>query len=150
PGGPPVPSARPSSQTPHTDPDRWRASSADESPAVKCPHCGHHSPLSATLTQDVTCDNCGSTFRVDARTTPVRQKGEPPAKIGRFDVLAVLGRGAFGIVYEARDPGLARTVAVKVPAIGYFQSAEEEERFLREARNAAQLKHPAIVPVHEI
>jgi WD40 repeat protein len=87
---------------------------------------------------------------VDARAAPFQQRVELPVKIGRFEVLAVVGRGAFGIVYQARDPGLARIVALKVPAVGYFQTLEEEERFLREARSAAQLRHPAIVPVHEI
>jgi WD40 repeat protein len=123
---------------------------AGSGPRVQCPHCGHHSPGSATQTREITCDNCGSTFRVDPRATGSVRQGEPPTTVGRFEVLGVLGRGAFGIVYKARDPGLARIVAVKVPAIGQFETAEEEERFLREARSAAQLKHPGIVPVHEI
>ena len=73
-----------------------------------------------------------------------------PRAVGKFQVLAVLGRGTFGTVYKATDPDLARTVAVKVPRAGYFASSEDEERFLREARSAAQLSHPGIVKVLEI
>src|SRR5262249_39766267 len=61
-----------------------------------------------------------------------------------------LGRGAFGMVYKARDPELERTVALKVPRTGYFNTQEEEQRFLREARSTAQLNHPSIVQIHEI
>ncbi|MFN0054040.1 MAG: protein kinase domain-containing protein [Planctomycetales bacterium] len=70
--------------------------------------------------------------------------------IGRFQVLELLGRGAFGEVYKARDPELDRLVAVKIPRSEYFATPEEEQRFLREARSAANLRHPGIVQVHEI
>ena len=72
------------------------------------------------------------------------------AAIGRFEILELLGRGAFGEVYKARDPQLDRTVAVKIPRVEYFATPEEEQRFLREARSAAGLRHPGIVQVHEI
>jgi WD40 repeat protein/serine/threonine protein kinase len=65
-------------------------------------------------------------------------------------VLQLLGRGAFGTVYKAHDPQLDVNVALKVPRAGYFGSREEEERFLREARSAARLKHPNIVQVHDV
>jgi serine/threonine protein kinase len=65
-------------------------------------------------------------------------------------VLELLGRGAFGAVYKARDPELDRTVAIKVPRAEYFSTQEEEQRFLREARNTARLQHRNIVQVHEI
>src|SRR5205823_13202157 len=73
-----------------------------------------------------------------------------PTTIGKFQLAGLLGRGAFGAVYKARDPELDRLVAIKVPRAGYFATHEEEERFLREARSAARLQHPGIVPVHEI
>jgi serine/threonine protein kinase len=69
---------------------------------------------------------------------------------GRFLLLGVLGSGAFGTVYKAHDPQLDRTVAVKVPRPGNVSDGEQGVRFLREARSAAQLHHPAIVPVHDV
>ncbi len=85
------------------------------------------------------------------RSDPAPAKAEPaPATIGRFKILAVLGQGAFGRVYKARDPKLDRDVALKVPKPGTFTSAEERERFLREARAAAAIQHPNICPVHDV
>ena len=72
--------------------------------------------------------------------------------IGRFEILREIGRGAMGVVYEARDPVLDRTVALKVvqpPARG-DEARPYEERFLAEARIAAALHHPGIVVVHDV
>ena len=70
-------------------------------------------------------------------------------RLGRFELLAELGVGAFGHVFKAHDPELNRTVAVKVQRAGRFASDEEVERFLREARSVAQLTHPHIVSIHD-
>ncbi len=74
--------------------------------------------------------------------------------IGRFEVLRELGRGAMGVVYEARDPMLDRTVALKVVRLAPHGEGDEllayEERFLHEAKIAAQLQHPGIVVVHDM
>ncbi len=72
-----------------------------------------------------------------------------PAQIGRFQVRAALGAGAFGAVYRAYDPQLDREVALKVPQAGTLDSPQCVERFLREARAAARLFHPHIIPVYE-
>lgn len=117
---------------------------------VKCPHCGNGIQLVEPEATEVTCTGCGSSFHVEPGATTSFHSAALPRSIGRFEVLEQLGRGAFGIVYKARDPQLQRLVAVKVPRAGSFATPEEEERFLREARAAAQLNHPGIVPVLEI
>lgn len=71
-----------------------------------------------------------------------------PATIGRFQIRSELGRGAFGRVYRAFDPTLAREVALKVPSI-HAGRGNLARRFLREAQSAAKLRHPHIVPVYE-
>jgi serine/threonine protein kinase/WD40 repeat protein len=117
---------------------------------IKCPHCGNGIQLVHPDAREVTCDSCGSSFRLEpCATTPYHDR-QHPESIGKFQVIHLLGRGAFGSVYKARDPELDRIVAIKVPRAGYFRSQQEEERFLREARSAARLGHPGIVPVHEI
>lgn len=72
-----------------------------------------------------------------------------PNTIGKYRVLALIGSGAFGAVYRCHDPGLDRTVAVKVLLSADTATAEAGERFLREARAAARLSHPHIVPVFD-
>jgi WD40 repeat protein len=71
-------------------------------------------------------------------------------EIGAYEVIDELGRGGMGVVYLARQRTLDRLVAIKVLAGGAYAGAAVEERFLREARNAARLHHPHIVAIHEI
>jgi formylglycine-generating enzyme required for sulfatase activity len=73
----------------------------------------------------------------------------PQARFGRFMVGKELGRGGFGIVYLAEDPLLHRQVALKVPRLESLLVPEVRERFVREARAAAGLDHPNIVPLYE-
>ena len=69
--------------------------------------------------------------------------------IGHFDLVEKIGVGTFGFVWKARDTELDRTVAIKIPRKGQLDP-DETEQFLREARAAAQLRHPNIVSVHEV
>jgi serine/threonine-protein kinase len=70
------------------------------------------------------------------------------AVTGRYVVEREIGRGGMGIVYAARDLALERTVAIKVLPSELAAQTELRERFLREARTAASLAHPHIVPIH--
>lgn len=73
-------------------------------------------------------------------------------KLGRYDIIRVLGKGAMGMVYEARDPNLERRVAIKtikVDALSQEATVEYEARFRTEARSAARLQHPHIVSVYD-
>ncbi len=69
--------------------------------------------------------------------------------LGRFELLERVGVGSFGYVFRARDTELGRVVAIKIPRAGHLACEEDAARFLREARSAAQLKHPGIVAIHE-
>lgn len=68
-------------------------------------------------------------------------------KIGKYEIVAELGRGGMGTVYCARDPVLDRVVALKTMLLDVLGEAGMRERFLREARSAARLQHPNIVTV---
>ena len=67
---------------------------------------------------------------------------------GQYDIQRELGRGGMGIVLLARDEKLDRAVALKVLPPHLADAPDTRERFLREARMAAQLSHPNIVPVY--
>jgi eukaryotic-like serine/threonine-protein kinase len=72
------------------------------------------------------------------------------AVAGRYFVERELGRGGMGIVYLARDVSLDRMVAIKLLPPALAASGDLRIRFLREARTAAQLSHPHIVPIHAV
>lgn len=72
-----------------------------------------------------------------------------PCRFGKFQLLNELGRGGFGVVFLARDRVLDCHVALKMPHAHVLTNDQLRERFLREARVAAGLHHPNIVPVHE-
>ncbi len=117
----------------------------------RCPDC--HNPidlLEAAGAEEFLCPSCGSTFRLDAGTTAPPGSWRGGRYAGRFELIASVGTGGFGTVFKARDPQLDRIVALKVLRLGDLATDDHKDRFLREARNAAQLRHPAIVPVHEI
>lgn len=72
--------------------------------------------------------------------------------IGRYEIVRTLGQGAMGVVYEARDPRLARAVAIKTiraDKLAADQMMAYEARFLTEARSVARLNHPHIVSVYD-
>jgi len=79
---------------------------------------------------------------------------QPTFGDGRYLIRRELGRGTMGVVYEAEDSALARTVAVKTIdlafAAGAAASSEFERRFFREARVAARLSHPGILVCHDV
>ena len=73
-----------------------------------------------------------------------------PAKIGKYDVIDVIGRGGMGIVYKATDPFLDRLVAIKMMTGAYADNPELLKRFFREAQSTGSLQHPNIVTVFEL
>ena len=75
-------------------------------------------------------------------------------RLGRYEILAEVGRGGMGVVYRALDTALGRTVAIKVVRLSEHASPEEvrtlRERLQRETRAAGGLAHPNIVAVHDV
>jgi serine/threonine protein kinase len=78
---------------------------------------------------------------------------EQPDEIGRlgpYRVLKMLGAGGMGVVFRAHDPQLDRLVALKAMLPTLATSASAKERFFREAKAAAALKHPHVVTIHQV
>lgn len=77
-----------------------------------------------------------------------------PPKLGRYEIVDEIGKGAMGVVYLARDPLIGRLVALKTFRIGYSVRDQELEqfriRFMREAQSAGILSHPNIVTIHDV
>jgi eukaryotic-like serine/threonine-protein kinase len=117
--------------------------------------------LQARLERNLAClrmlDQAWPEQTVGRRTRPARAGHTPagasaselPTTIGRYRIRGELGRGGFGIVFQAYDPHLGREVALKVPRPEAVLTPELRERFLREARAAAVLDHPNVVPVYD-
>ncbi len=78
----------------------------------------------------------------------------PPERLGRYEIVRELGKGAMGVVYEGRDPSLNRTVAIKTARQDVIEKSglakEMMERFLREARAAGMLNHPNIITIYDV
>lgn len=75
-----------------------------------------------------------------------------PERIGRYRILARLGAGGMGTVYKAQDAQLQRVVAVKVPHFSTPRPDKTQvvQRFLREARAAAQIRHDNVCPIYDV
>ena len=75
-------------------------------------------------------------------------------QIGRYRILEELGRGAMGVVYNALDPEIGRTIAIKsIPLVELTDVSERQrvrDRLLREAQSAGILSHPNIVTIYDI
>lgn len=116
---------------------------------IRCPHCRNQVEfLEEHEHSDITCGTCGSVFSLINPAVDTRDHAAMRT-VGHFELLDRVGIGSFGAVWKAYDPELDRTVAVKIPRRGQLDPMGETQ-FLREARVAAQLKHPHIVSVHEV
>jgi eukaryotic-like serine/threonine-protein kinase len=114
---------------------------------LRCPHCHHAIELvDNDPSGDLSCPSCGSCFNLAA---DVETAAHSNRMVAHFQLQSRLGQGAFGEVWKARDTKLDRIVAIKMPRRTKL-SEPEVQQFLREARTAAQLRHPNIVTVHEV
>src|SRR5437868_116041 len=75
-------------------------------------------------------------------------------KIGRYQVLGEIGRGAMGVVYRAQDPAIGRVIAIKTIRLSDLTDESERERLrerlFREAQSAGILSHPNIVTIYDV
>jgi uncharacterized protein (TIGR03067 family) len=78
------------------------------------------------------------------------EKSGQLGKLGRYEVLEVIGSGGFGMVLKAIDPVLQRVVAIKVLAPQLATSATARQRFAREAKAAAAVSHDHVVAIHAV
>lgn len=109
-----------------------------------CPRC--RSPLAAGALAG-NCPRCLAELAFGATEEPVEGILH---RSGNFEFLRELGRGGMGVVYEARQVGLNRRVAVKMLLSGVFSGPGVKTRFQAEAEAVARLRHPNIVTIHEV
>jgi len=116
---------------------------------VRCPQCqASVETLDSDPMTKIHCDACGSNFSLLTSVTATA-----PARntrfVAHFQLLEEVGHGAFGSVWKAHDTQLDRLVAIKLPRREHLDEVQSE-RFVREAKAAAQLRHHGIVSVHEV
>lgn len=142
-------SASPDSPGPQSGPSGPFPTRGQSNLSFRCPACRltFRTDHEDTLAK-VQCPQCGALYNLIPDETECRPE-QQGRTIGRFQLIDELGRGAFGSVWMARDAELDRTVAIKVPRAERL-SRVDATLFLREARAAAQLRHPGIVAVHEV
>lgn len=118
--------------------------------ALACPNCRNSISISDNGgDQTIVCKACGISFHL-ASDWKLPIPRPQPKRLGRYELLDTVGRGGFGSVYRSLDTQLQRVVAVKIPRSSQFATQDDEDRFVREAKNVAQLDHPCIVRVFDV
>ncbi|HVV99449.1 MAG TPA: serine/threonine-protein kinase, partial [Planctomycetaceae bacterium] len=113
---------------------------------------------SPPLTLEPASDAAGTGLPIAVQTNPAAATPRAalgpaltaPGLFGRYRIVRVLGSGAMGHVFLAEDVQLGRRVALKIPQTDMLEDASSIERFYREARAAATLRHPNICPVYDV
>jgi hypothetical protein len=144
---------QPGGSEPQADaPDNGNAPDTAPAPPAEGPSAAS-SPGGTTAPDVRAAADARPAKKEDVTPLELSEADEPlalPARAGRYLVEGVIAGGGMGLVLRARDPGLNRTLAIKVLRRRYQGLPELERRFLGEARITGQLQHPGIPPVHEV
>jgi len=121
-----------------------------EQPA-RCPKCGHALEADPAAGERVVCPNCQASVTPSGSSTPSESRDPLIGRtLGDFAIVELIGRGAMGAVYKARQVSLGRLVALKTLSAELARDKDFIERFYREARSAAALRHTNVVQVHAL
>src|SRR6202047_1635221 len=151
------------------NPPTAAAASGNENATSRCPKCGTKMPASRPSDRCPVCQLRGAldleaepetedeTLLPGAAAPGVEQRGVLVGKFDHYELLTnengaplELGRGAMGVTYKAFDTNLRCPVALKVINPQFLNSETARQRFLREARAAAQLRHPNVASVFHL
>ncbi|MCA9120823.1 MAG: SUMF1/EgtB/PvdO family nonheme iron enzyme [Planctomycetaceae bacterium] len=112
--------------------------------------CDDEDDLLSSEQLDMTQNPHDSNYEIPLGYLQPATREDSLGRLGHYDVLNVVGKGAFGTVLRAFDTKLERIVAIKVLALEMASMSPARKRFLREARTSAQIRHENIVGIHSV